>query len=202
MLKMENLPFSSPHSKETVQRSHCVSPSYQKLCYVRAWAGSLIYGGDCRLIPQLHTIYYTGIKTGTADGWSAWLQVSRLLCGLHHHTWQFFYYAALQVSKPAQNIRPILHNCPVSKSWIQALSEGLLPCKTHSEHTWLKFLCCLFFLTAGTLSCKLSFVGWFCSPQLLCTLQLSLAGSLATVCWMSKWFQTAAGTCLDTWGID
>lgn len=143
---MENLPFSSPHSKETVQRSHCVSPSYQKLCYVRAWAGSLIYGGDCRLIPQLHTIYYTGIKTGTADGWSAWLRVSRLLCGLHHHTWQFFYYAALQVSKPAQNIRPLLHNCPVSKSWIQALSGGLLPCKMHSEHTWLKFLCCLFFL--------------------------------------------------------
>lgn len=53
--------------------------------------------------------------------------------------------AALQVSKPAQNIRPILHNCPVSKSWIQALSGGLAPCKMHSEHTWLKFLRCLVF---------------------------------------------------------
>lgn len=56
-----------------------------------------------------------------------------------------FLYAALQVSKPAQNIRPILHNCPVSKSWIQALSGGLPPCKMHSEHTWLKFLRCLLF---------------------------------------------------------
>lgn len=38
----------------------------------------------------LHTIYHTEMKTGTPDGWSAWLRGSRLLCGLHHHTWQFF----------------------------------------------------------------------------------------------------------------
>lgn len=148
------------------------------------------------LIPQLSTIYYTGIKTGTADGWSAWLLVSRLLCGLHHRSWQFF---TTQLCR-CQNLLRLFD--PLS-TVVLCLNPGSKLCLGDKEHTWLKFLRCFFFFffPAGTLSCKLSFVGWFCSPQLLCTRQLSLAGSLATVCWMSKWFQTAAGTCLDTWGI-
>lgn len=157
-----------------------------------------------RWLQWLHTIYYTEMKTGTADGWSAWLRGSRLLCGLHHHTWQFF---PAQLCR-CQNLLRIFG--PFSTIVLRPESKLCLGDRVKcilSTRGWSSCAACFLvfwgvFFTAGTLSCKLSFVGWFCSPQLLCTLQLLLAGSLATVCWMSKWFQTAVGTCMDTWGTD
>lgn len=39
---------------------------------------------------KLNTIYHhTGVTAWIADGKSAWIQVSQLLCSLHYTTWQF-----------------------------------------------------------------------------------------------------------------
>lgn len=145
MLKMENLPFCSPHSNKKLQRSHCISPSYQKPSYVHAWPGSLIYGGDCSDGCLNFTPFITQelkLAQQMADRHGYGSRGCYVVCTT---ALAIFHHAALQVSKPAQNIRPIRFNCTVSNSWIQALSGGLAPRKTHSEHTWLKFLHCLFF---------------------------------------------------------
>lgn len=51
--------------------------------------------------------------------------------------------AVLQVSKPAQKIRPVLHNCPASKSWIQALSGGRVT-RILSTRGWSSCVACFF----------------------------------------------------------
>lgn len=58
-----------------------------------------------------------------------------------------FHHAALQVSKPAQNIQLTFARSPQwHQAWIQGLSGRLAGCKTLSEDMWLNFLRCLFFL--------------------------------------------------------
>lgn len=150
---------------------------------------------------RLNTIYHhTGITACTADGKSAWTQVSQLQCSLHFTTWQFLttqlcrcenlWLKYLTDTCSSSTIAPVLYPNPAFMGWIQdwQLVKTILNTCCWSSTT---NVLCLYFIFGSTY-CKLSFVGfcWYhpgsCVPSSFHWRDLLAANpSVSNSCWNS-----------------
>ncbi len=156
---------------------------------------------------KLNTIYHhTGIAACTADGKSAWTQVSQLQRSLHITTWQFLTTQLCRCENlwlkyptdtcSSSTISPVLHPNPVSMVQIQhwQLVKTILNTCCPSSTANVP---CLYFIFGRTY-CKLSFVG-FCWYRPAFVYLPAFSGKTCRNCFTHiHLFQTDAGPFLDT----